>query len=359
MSRFLVLMLLFSFGLQSYSPNLFAAVRIKDIADVQGVRENILIGYGLVVGLKGTGDSASSFTSRSLARMLDKFGVPLQGQEVTSQNVAAVMVTTYLPAYARKGSRVDVQVSSIGDASSLEGGTLVSTPLLAGDQKVYAVSQGLVSTGGLKSEGVSTLGRILSGGFIEREITQESFYNKKGLRLALKQADFTTAARIAKSINMELGGKFALAKDPRTVDLIVPFGFEGNTVELMALVESVSIEVDGKAKVVINERTGTLVAGEKVRIQKVALSHGDLMVEIEEEKPKDEEEEPQRALAGGGGGGDEEAKKLASVHVMGGHGDVGDLAKVLNTLGVKPKDLIAIFQALKAAGALQADIEII
>jgi flagellar P-ring protein precursor FlgI len=355
-SSALYLAALISILIASYNAQ---AVRLKDVVEVQGVRENILIGYGLVVGLNGTGDTAASFTTRSLTRMLDKFGVPLQGQEVASQNVAAVVVTAKLPAFARQGSKIDVHVSSVGDSTSLEGGTLVSTPLKAGDQKVYAVAQGQVSSGGLESEGVATLGRIPSGALIEKEVNQPSFTNKKGFRLALNQADFTTAARVAKSINIKLGGKFATAKDARTVDVVVPFGFEGNAVELMAIIEPIEIEIDGRAKVVINEKTGTVVAGSHVTIETVALSHGDLTIEVGEAEAEETNQEggaAQRELAAAGGDDDEDNQ--ASVHVMEQNGNVGDLAKMLNALGVKPKDLIGIFQALKAAGALRAELEV-
>jgi flagellar P-ring protein precursor FlgI len=325
-----------------------AAVRLKDIANVQGVRENILIGYGLVVGLKGTGDTGATFTAKSLSRMLQKFGVSTDAAEVRSQNVAAVVVTAQLGSFSRAGNKLDVTVSSIGDAASLEGGTLIATPLMAGDKNVYAVAQGPVSTGGKNSEGISTIARVTNGAVVEREIPS-NFENKKGFRLALKNADFTTAARTAKAINQHLGGKFAQAKDSATVDVIVPFGYSGNTVELMALIEGIRVNADTIAKVVMNERTGTIVAGENVKISTVALSHGDLVVEV-----KDDTGGRQVAAAGNKKKGEGEGNSLNKLES---NASVGDLAKSLNALGVKPKDLISIFQTLKASGALKAELE--
>lgn len=347
-----IVILIFLFSLPFGSR---ASVRIKDITDVQGVRQNVLIGYGLVVGLKGTGDSSSTFTAKSLQRMLEKFGVAVDGEEVKSQNVAAVIVSSSINSFARKGSRIDVTVSSIGDASSIMGGTLIATPMLGGDKQVYAVSQGIISMGGLQeNEGVSTIGRVPNGAYIENEIPS-NFSNRKGFRLALKESDFTTAARIAKAVNSQLGGKYALAKDSGTIDIVVPFGYEGNTVELLALIENTRVVADGVARVVLNERTGTVVAGENVRIESVALSHGDLVVQVGSE---DDAAGGGRSLAGAGGAGDDEGGGN-TVNVLKRNASVGDLAKTLNTLGVKPKDLIAIFQALKVAGALRAELEIL
>jgi flagellar P-ring protein precursor FlgI len=316
------------------------AARIKDIATVKGVRENILIGYGIVVGLKGTGDSSTDITSQSLTRLFVKLGLDLQNNaNVKSKNAAAVIVTAKLPPFARVGNLLDVTVSSIGDAGSLEGGMLLVTPLRAGDQNVYAVAQGPVSIGSIadgSSKNFPTVGRVVSGATIEKDL-DTNFAGKKNFRLALHQADFTTAIRVVTVINGELGGKFASARDSGTIDLVVPFNYEGNSVELLALLENLNINVDSKARIVLNERTGTIVMGERIHIVPVAISHGDLSIEVK---------------------GAPKGAKPEHVAEMKSGASVADLVKVLNTLGVQPKDLTAIFQTLKEVGALQADLEI-
>jgi flagellar P-ring protein precursor FlgI len=317
-----------------------SAARLKDIVRVKGVRENLLIGYGLVVGLKGTGDSSADVTGKALLRMFNKMGMNVD-TEVKSKNVASVVVTSQLPAFARAGQKIDVTVSSVGDASSLEGGTLLITPLRAGDQQVYAVAQGSLSLGTLTdgSAKFTTTARVPSGAIVEKELPGD-FSNKKALRLNLDDPDFTTVARIVRVINTELGGKYATAVDQNTVDLIVPFSYDGNAVELMAVLENLTVNTDTRARVVINEKTGTVVAGGKVRIKNVALSHGDLAVQVGGAKP---------AAKGGG-------KKVFEIQNT---TNVSDLANVLNEMGVSPKDLTAIFQALKAAGALEGDLEVL
>jgi len=313
--------------------------RLKDIATVKGVRENILIGYGVVVGLKGTGDSSADVTARSLGKLFTKLGLDVQKNEkINSKNAAAVIVTAKLPPFARSGVSIDITVSSIGDATSLEGGVLLVTPLRAGDQQTYAVAQGTVSLGAL-TDGKSlfpTVGRIVSGAMIEKDV-DTNFSGKKSFRLSLNNPDFTTAARLVALVNAELGGKFASARDSATVDIVVPFNYDGNTVELMARIENVRVVVDSKAKVVLNERTGTVVMGDRVSITPVAISHGDLSIQVK----------------GGTGKGGEHLYDLK------GGATVSDLVKMLNTLGVQPKDLSAIFQTIKATGALQAELEFI
>ena len=316
------------------------AARLKDIASVKGVRENVLIGYGVVVGLKGTGDSGTDVTGQSLARLFSKLGLDVQGNAgIKSKNAAAVIVTAKLPPFARSGNRIDVTVSSIGDSSSLEGGVLLVTPLKAGDQNVYAIAQGPVSIGAVAdgtTKNFPTVGRVVSGASIEKDV-DSNFSGKKSFRLSLHNPDFTTAARLAVTINGELGGKFATARDSGTVDVVVPFNYEGNTVELLAALESMQVNVDGKAKVVLNERTGTIVMGERVTLSPVAIAHGDLSIEVK----------------GGSGSGSDRLVELK------GSASVSDLVKSLNALGVQPRDLTAIFQALRETGALQADLEIL
>ncbi len=261
--------------------------------------------------------------------------------EVSSKNVASVVVTAKLPPFARAGQKIDITVSSVADAQSLEGGTLLITPLRAGDQQVYAVAQGSISLGSVadgNGDTFTTAGRVPSGGIVERELPGD-FSNKKAIRLHAESNDFTTIARISQVINVELGGKYASAIDSNTIDLIVPFSFDGNAVELMAVLENLTVNTDVPAKVVISERSGTVVAGSKVRIKQVALSHGDLSLQVEGQV---------KQKKGSG-------KKLMEIPAS---TSVSDLVKSLNRLGVMPKDLTAIFQALDKAGALEGDLEI-
>lgn len=322
------------------SAQLASAARLKDIASVKGVRENVLIGYGVVVGLKGSGDSGTDVTGQSLARLFSKLGLDVQGNAgIKSKNAAAVIVTAKLPPFARTGNKIDVTVSSIGDASSLEGGVLLVTPLKAGDQNVYAVAQGPVSIGSVAdgtTKNFPTVGRVVSGASIEKDL-DSNFSGKKSFRLTLHNPDFTTAARLAVTINGELGGKFATARDSGTVDVVVPFNYDGNTVEMLAALENMQVNVDGKAKVVLNERTGTVVMGDRVTLSPVAIAHGDLSIEVK--------------------GGD--SKRADRIFELKSAANVSDLVKSLNALGVQPKDLTAIFQTLRETGALQADLEIL
>jgi flagellar P-ring protein FlgI len=326
-------------------PVVSQAARVKDIANVRGVRDNQLVGYGIVVGLKGTGDSKNEFTNKSVARMFDKLGIKLEDKEVASKNVAAVIITATLPAFARAGNKLDVTVSSIGDATSLAGGTLLQTPLRAADQQIYAVAQGalLIGTGAASH---ATVGRMPNGGIIERDVA-EDFTSRKMFRLTLHNPDFTTAARLAKRINLDLSGKYATAKDAGTVDIVVPFAYEGKAVELLASIEALDITPDARARVIVNEKTGTVVIGENVRVSKVAISHGDLSVKID-----------------GSGGKNTGAAKSKDqggdrVSVLDTGTSVGDLVKAMNAIGVSPKDLITILQNIKAAGALQGELEIL
>lgn len=342
-AKFLLAAWIFAFTLGAQ------ASKLRDIATVKGVRENILIGYGIVVGLRGTGDSSADVTAQSLSRLFGKLGLDVQNNAaVKSKNAAAVIVTAKLPAFARVGNSIDVTVSSIGDAGSLEGGVLLVTPLRAGDQNVYAVAQGAVSIGTI-ADGTSkvfpTVGRVVNGASIEKDV-DSNFAAKKSFRLSLHNPDFTTAARVVATINAELGGTFASAHDSATIDLIVPFNYEGNSVELLAILENLNVNVEGKAKVVLNERTGTVVMGNQVTLSPVVISHGDLSIEVKDPK----------APAGQAA----EKGKTTRERLMEfkGGSSVSDLVKALNSLGVQPKDLTAIFQTLKEVGALQADLEI-
>jgi flagellar P-ring protein FlgI len=316
------------------------AARVKDIANVRGVRDNQLVGYGIVVGLKGTGDSKNEFTNKSVARMLDKLGVKLEDKDVASKNVAAVLITATLPPFARAGNKIDLTVSAIGDATSLAGGTLVQAPLRAADSQIYAVAQGNMLIGG-GADAHATSGRIPNGALIERDVA-EDFTQRKMFRLTLHNPDFTTAARLAKRINLDLAGKYATAKDAGTIDVVVPFSYEGKGVELLAAIETLDITPDARAKVIVNEKTGTVVIGDSVKISRIAISHGDLTVRVD-------------------GMGKLKGKDQSSdrVAVLDTGTSVGDLVKALNTLGVSPKDLITILQNIKAAGALQGELEIL
>ncbi len=331
MKRWILWMLLVSFVQPA------DAARIKDIANVRGVRGNQLVGYGIVVGLKGTGDSKMEFTGKSVVRMLDRLGVKLTEKEIDSKNVAAVVITAELPPFGRAGNKVDITVSAIGDSTSLKGGVLVQSPLRAADQQIYAVAQGSTLVGYAAGGVHETVARIPNGAMIERDVGTE-FASRKMFRLTLHNPDFTTAARVAKTINVELAGKYASALDAGTIDLVVPNSYEGKGVELLSLIEALNVNPDTTAKVVINERTGTVVIGTNVRISKIAISHGDLTLKVgDASKAKDGE-------------------KIMAIEES---ANVGDLVKALNRLGVTPKDLITILQSIKEAGALQGDLEIL
>jgi flagellar P-ring protein precursor FlgI len=347
-----------------------ATSRIKDVADFEGVRENMLVGYGLVVGLNKTGDSMKDghFTKQSLAAMLERLGVKPTQAGLDAKNVAAVMVTAELPGFARQGARIDVTVSALGDASSLAGGVLLVTPLLGADGEVYAVAQGHVAIGGFSAggaaetvtKGVPTNARIAGGGIVEREIGFD-LQKLKQVRISLRNPDFTTARRMAEAMNAFLGTDAAHPSDPGTVTLKVPRGYEGNVVALLTDVEQLRIEPDQQARIIIDETSGTIVMGENVRISTVAVAQGNLTIRITET--------PQVSQPGPFSQGgttvtvprtdvqvDENAdKKLA---VMGGGVTLQELVNGLNSLGIGPRDLITILQAVKAAGALQADIQV-
>ena len=342
-----------------------AQIRIKDIADVEGVRENQLIGYGLVVGLNNTGDKLDNavFTRESLIGMLERLGVNTRDQvnKLTTKNVAAVMVTADLPAFARSGSRIDVAVSALGDATNLTGGTLLVTPLLGADGEVYAVAQGAVATGAIAARGaatsvtrgVPTAARIANGATVEREVAYR-LDKTNSLRLGLRNPDLTTAQRIAVAINRALG-QVARATDPRTVALDL-----GNRdpVEALTVVGDLRVEPDSRAIVVIEESSGTIVMGANVRISTVAIAQGNLTIRVTETP-----EVSQPAPFSNGTTtvvprtqvqvDDQHDRKLGLVP---GSVTLRDLVASLNALGVGPRDLISILQMIKAAGSLQADL---
>jgi len=328
-----------------------SAARIKDIANIRGVRSNQLVGYGLIVGLNGTGDGSSKYTQLSTKRMLTKLGVDLTGvEEMSSNNIAAVILTADLPAFAKSGNKIDIVVNAIGGAKSLKGGTLVQAPLRGADQKVYAVAQGSVVIGSNGKAVIETVGRVPNGGLIERDVGDD-FTKRKLYRLTLNNPDFTTSARIVKSINLELGGKYASALDASTIDIVAPPNYENKGVELLATVERVQVYPDNKAKVIINEKTGTVVMGDRVEISPIVISHGDLSIQVAPELPKG------RGLASVSR--QKNTKEEHRVFHLDKGSKVGDVVKAMNKLGVTPGDLITILQNIKAAGALQGDLVIL
>lgn len=360
--------LYFWLGLLVLGPFQADAARIKDIADIKGVRNNQLVGYGLVVGLDGTGDGKKSlFTIQSMVSMLEKMGVTVSTDDVDIANVAAVMVTADLPPFAKAGSRIDVLVNSIGDAQNLQGGTLLLTPLKAANGQVFAVAQGPVNTGGFSAGGSGgsvqknfpTVGRVIGGALIEREL-EMAFNHRSTLSLSLHQPDFTTASRVSDQINAMFYGKIAEAPDAGTIEIQVPPAYLGNVVELVAMIEKLEVEPDIAARVIMNERTGTVVMGENVRISTLAIAHGNLSIVIKESARVSQPGPfsdgktiavPDTNIAVG-----EEGNQLV---LMEAGVSIGEVVSALNALGVSPRDLIAIFQAIKAAGALQAELQVI
>ena len=347
-----------------------AASRVKDIADFEGVRTNMLVGYGLVVGLNGTGDSLrnSMFTQESLVAMLERLGVSTRGNALNTKNVAAVMVTATLPPFARQGSRIDVSVSSLGDSKSLMGGTLLVTPLLGADGEAYAVAQGPLSVGGFEAQGdaetvtrgVPTAARVPAGGIVEREV-EFDLDDLSLIRLALRNPDFTTAERVAGALNGLLGGGTARAVDSTTVALPVPPAYRGRLAQLLGEIEQLPVEPDISARIVIDESSGIIVMGENVQISRVAVAQGNLTVRVTET--------PQVSQPNPFADGRTVEVPRTDIQIDDQSGNrmmalepgvtLRDLVDGLNALGVGPRDLIGILQAIKAAGALQAEIEVI
>ena len=345
------------------------ASRIKDLADIEGVRNNQLVGYGLVVGLNGTGDSSSTeFTIQSLVNMMERLGMRIDRNSVKVDNVAAVMVTAELPAFSKAGSLIDVLVSSIGDADSLVGGTLLMTPLKGPDGNVYAVAQGALAVGALSFGGKAakvqknhpTVGRIPSGGIVEREVPFQ-LPNNHALNYRLRNADFTTVTRMADVVNGYFGQTLAHPLDSGSLQVIVSDDYANSLVEFIAEVEHLEVQPDMIAKIIVNERSGTIVMGEHVRLSTVAVSHGNLNLIINDSalvsqpSPLSESgttvEVPQTDIS--------VSEERGNLVVLPMGVSIGDVARALNAIGATPRDLIAIFQAIKAAGALHADLEIL
>ncbi|MHC2108687.1 flagellar basal body P-ring protein FlgI [Methylobacterium sp. CM6246] len=346
-----------------------ALSRVKDLASIEGVRQNQLVGYGIVVGLNGTGDTLNNipFTKQSLQAMLERLGVNTRGATMRTQNLAAVMVTASLPPFAAQGTRIDVTVSSLGDAKSLQGGTLLVTPLLGADGEVYALAQGSVAIAGFSAEGdaakitrgVPTNGRISNGANIEREIAFK-LNDARALRLSLRNPDFTTSKRIAAAINDFMGADTAEPTDPATVTIQIPAKYNGNMIRLITEVEQLKVEPDQTARVVVDERSGIIVMGRDVRVSTVAIAQGNLTVTISEQPQVSQPAPlsngrtavvPRTSLKVDTGDGNKLALVKEGVSLR-------ELVDGLNALGVGPRDLISILQAIKTAGALQADIEL-
>ncbi|WP_132388754.1 flagellar basal body P-ring protein FlgI [Novosphingobium sp. PhB165] len=339
--------------------------RIKDIVDVENVRPNQLVGYGLVVGLQGTGDRIRNvpFTEETLQAMLERMGVNIRGDQMLTQNVAAVTVTATMPPFARSGSTIDVQVSALGDSTSLQGGILLVSSLRALDGEIYAVAQGPVAVSGFKaqgaaaklSRGVMTTARIAGGAIVEREVPYD-LRSAQSLKLALKNPDFTTARRIAERINNEVSGA-ATVLDPATVE-ITPHG--GSVIELVTRIENLTVPVDQPARIVINEAAGTVVMGADVRVSPVAIAQGGLTISVTESPVVSQPGPlssgqtttvPRTRIEANDGNG-------ASLAMLTGGTSLQNLVSGLNALGVSPRDLITILQALQSAGALQAEITV-
>jgi len=347
-----------------------AQSRIKDIANFEGIRDNQLVGYGLVVGLDGTGDDLKSapFTRESLIGMLQRLGITARSANLDTQNVAAVMVTANLRPFARQGTRIDITVSALGDAKSLAGGTLLVTPLLAADGEVYAVGQGPVAIGGFSASGASqsvtkgvpTTGRIPNGAIVEREVDFD-LAELKNVKISLRNPDLTTARRIADAINAFVGQPAAQSTDPGTVMVKVPAKYNGNTVALLTDVEQLPVEVDQMARVVIDEQSGVIVMGANVRISTVAIAQGNLTIRITETPqvsqpaPFSNTGQTQTVPRTGINVKEDKNRKLA---VLPEGVSLQELVNGLNALGLGPRDMITILQAIKAAGALQAEIEV-
>jgi flagellar P-ring protein precursor FlgI len=356
-------------GLTAAPDRAFALSRVKDMASIEGVRQNQLVGYGIVVGLNGTGDTLNNipFTRQSLQSMLERLGVNTRGATMRTQNLAAVMVTASLPPFATQGNRIDITVSSLGDAKSLQGGTLLVTPLLGADGEVYALAQGSVAIAGFSAEGdaakitrgVPTNGRVPNGAMIEREMAFK-MNDMRSLRLSLRNPDFTTSKRIAAAINDFMGADTAEPTDPATVTLQIPPKYNGNMIRLVTEIEQLKVEPDQTARVIVDERSGIIVMGRDVRVSTVAIAQGNLTVTITEQ--------PQVSQPAPLSNGQTTVVPRTGVKVDTGEGNklalvkegvtLRELVDGLNALGVGPRDLISILQAIKAAGALQADIEV-
>ncbi|WP_104697879.1 MULTISPECIES: flagellar basal body P-ring protein FlgI [unclassified Helicobacter] len=338
MKKFFLLCLFCCFGF---------AEKIGEIANVVGVRDNQLIGYGLVIGLNGTGDKTSSkFTMQSIANMLESMNVKVSPEDIKSKNVAAVMITANLPAFARQGDKLDIQIASIGDAKSIEGGTLIMTPLSAVDGNIYAVAQGNVVLGSSQN---SLSGIISNGATVEKEVNYD-LYNKNGLTLSLKQTNFQNAIKVQNILNKTFGDGIAKAIDPRTVKIVVPQNL--STIEFLALVQEVNIDYSNRERIIIDEKSGTIVAGVDIIVHPVVVSSGDLTIKVTKEFL--EEKDSQKI--------DNDALLNPDFNLISSNGKpttISSVVRALQKMGIKPKTMISILNAMKQSGAISAEIEVL
>lgn len=350
----------------SFTVSTAQAVRLKDISSISGVRNNQLTGYGLVVGLGGTGDKRDNLTASTLTNMLEGMGIAAGSAQVEARNVASVMVTANLPASAKAGSSISVTISSIGSASSLQGGVLLQTPLTGLDGKVYAIAQGPLVVGGFSAGGNAasaqknhtTVATIPDGATVEREIPF-SFNNQQQLTINMHVHDFTTTQQTVERLNESLGGDYASAQDASTIKLQVPSEFQGNLVPLMASVENLNITPQNAAKVVVDEKTGTIVIGKDVKLAKVAIAHGNLQVTIQESVDVSQPNAFSQGQTVASPVTDVMAKEEArNLHLVEG-ATLQELVDGLNAIGATPRDLISILRALKSSGSLYADLEVL
>lgn len=346
-------------------------VRIKDIARVQGYTDNQLVGYGLVFGLNGTGDGNQiRFTSQAIANLLNSQGIRHDPEQIRTRNVASVLVTATLPPFTRPGSKIDVNVSALGDATSLQGGTLIFTQLMAPNGQVYATAQGQLVVGGFSAGGggtsvtqnVPTAGIVSSGAIVQREVLS-NIQLRQNLRLVLDTYDFTTATRVANAVNERFGSEIARSNDGGSIDVIVPGAYRGKVIDFIATVETLTVATDERAMVVINERTGTVVIGQNVKISTVAISHGNLTItvatqyQVSQPGPFSEGETvivpDQEVTAELPNASDENTLMILPEGT-----NIGDIVRALNALGVTPRDIISILQAMKTQGALKAELKV-
>jgi flagellar P-ring protein precursor FlgI len=345
-----------------------APSRIKDIASFEGVRDNQLVGYGMVVGLNGTGDRRQTFfTTQTLANLLERSGLTVSADQMRVKNIAAVLVTATLPPFVRRGSRIDVTVSSIGDAENIQGGVLIMTPLKAANSEIYVVAQGQLALGGFSAGGGGnrvqtshpTVGRVPNGGLVEKEVPVE-VVDKGQLILVLHESDFTTASRAAHVINDSVGRPVASATDGRTIAITVPEEYISKQVEFMSLVENAKLDVDSTAKVVVNEKTGTIVFGNDVKISSVSIVHGSLALQVgtilEISQPQGFSQGKTSVVPQTTVSAQEDKGKAVTLREG---ASVEEVVRALNSVGASPRDIIAILQAIKAAGALRCELEII
>jgi len=351
-------------------PHVEASIRIKDIAYFQGARDNTIMGYGLVVGLNGTGDNSQSvFTVKSIASMLSRMGIEVSSSDISPQNVAAVMVTATLPPFVKSGARLDVTLSSLGDADSLKGGTLLLTPLKGADGNVYAVAQGHVALGmdtGTRTSGFSTVARIPNGALVEREVPVQLLHDGT-VNLLLHNVDFTTCVRVAEGVNVAFNASIAKAIDGAMVSIQVPEVYRTSLVPFLARIEKTMIDPDVRAKIIVNEKTGTIVGGVDVKVSQVSITHKNITIKVSPDMIEAQSDDevvavPARKstslivqdeifMEGGGA--------VQNDHVAEEFVSIGAVAKTLSGMGITPGDMVAILQAMKEAGAIQADIQVI